>query len=130
MLGEDEERLREAALLIQEINLGPTTIGTGINAPPEYAPLVCQHLAEITGIPLVTASNLVEATQDAGAFVQLSGVLKRVAVKLSKTCNDLRLLSSGPRAGLGEINRPPMASCSAIIPGKVNPVLPDVVHQI
>jgi len=130
MLGEDEERLREAALLIQEINLGATAIGTGINAPPEYAPLVCQHLAEITGIPLVTASNLVEATQDAGAFVQLSGVLKRVAVKLSKTCNDLRLLSSGPRAGLGEINLPPAQAGSSIMPGKVNPVIPEVVNQV
>jgi len=101
MLDEDEERLREAALLITEINLGATAIGTGINAHPDYAALVCQRLAEVTGIRLVTASNLVEATQDAGAFVQLSGVLKRIAVKLSKVCNDLRLLSSGPRAGLG-----------------------------
>jgi aspartate ammonia-lyase len=130
MLGEDEDRLREASLLIQEINLGATAIGTGINAPPEYAPRVCGRLAEITGIPLVTAQNLVEATQDAGAFVQLSGVLKRVAVKLSKTCNDLRLLSSGPRAGLGEINLPPVQAGSSIMPGKVNPVIPEVVNQI
>jgi len=130
MLGEDEERLREAALLIQEINLGATAIGTGLNAPPEYAPLVCKHLSAITGIPFVTAHNLVEATQDAGAFVQLSGVLKRVAVKLSKTCNDLRLLSSGPRAGLGEINLPPAQAGSSIMPGKVNPVIPEVVNQI
>jgi len=92
MLGEDEERLKEAASLIREINLGATAIGTGINAHPEYAGLVCRRLSEITGIPLVTAPNLIEATQDCGAFVQLSGVLKRVAVKLSKTCNDLRLL--------------------------------------
>lgn len=130
MLHEDQERLREAGLLIQEINLGATAIGTGITAPPGYAALVCLRLAEITGIPLVTAHNLVEATQDAGAFVQLSGVLKRVAVKLSKTCNDLRLLSSGPRAGLGEINLPPMQAGSSIMPGKVNPVIPEVVNQI
>jgi aspartate ammonia-lyase len=130
MLAEDEERLREAALLIQEINLGATAIGTGINAPPEYAPRVCQHLRRLTGIDLVIAHNLVEATQDAGAFVQLSGVLKRVAVKLSKTCNDLRLLSSGPRAGLGEINLPPVQAGSSIMPGKVNPVIPEVVNQI
>jgi aspartate ammonia-lyase len=130
MLAEDEERLREAALLVQEINLGATAIGTGINAPPEYAPRVCQHLRRLTGIDLVTAHNLVEATQDAGAFVQLSGVLKRVAVKLSKTCNDLRLLSSGPRAGLGEINLPPVQAGSSIMPGKVNPVIPEVVNQI
>ncbi len=130
MLAEDEERLREAADLIQEINLGATAIGTGINAPPEYAPLACTRLAEITGIALMTAHNLVEATQDAGAFVQLSGVLKRVAVKLSKTCNDLRLLASGPRAGLGELNLPSMQAGSSIMPGKVNPVIPEVVNQV
>ena len=130
MLGEDEERLKEAAMLIREINLGATAIGTGINAHPDYAGLVCRRLSAITGIPLITAPNLVEATQDCGAFVQLSGVLKRVAVKLSKTCNDLRLLSSGPRAGLGEINLPPMQAGSSIMPGKVNPVIPEVVNQI
>jgi aspartate ammonia-lyase len=130
MLEEDEERLKEAALLITEINLGATAIGTGINAHPDYAALVRQRLADITGIRLVTASNLVEATQDAGAFVQLSGVLKRIAVKLSKVCNDLRLLSSGPRAGLGEINLPPVQAGSSIMPGKVNPVIPEVVNQI
>ncbi|HEV8694257.1 MAG TPA: aspartate ammonia-lyase [Lysobacter sp.] len=130
MLGEDEDRLREAALLICEINMGATAIGTGITAHPDYAPLILKRLKEVTGIPLVTAPNLVEATQDCGAFVQLSGVLKRVAVKLSKTCNDLRLLSSGPRAGLGEINLPAMQAGSSIMPGKVNPVIPEVVNQI
>ena len=130
MLGEDEERLKEAALLIREINLGATAIGTGINADPEYAPLVCRKLVEISGIPVITAPNLIEATQDCGSFVQLSGVLKRVAVKLSKVCNDLRLLSSGPRAGFGEINLPPRQAGSSIMPGKVNPVIPEVVNQI
>jgi aspartate ammonia-lyase len=130
MLGEDEARLREAALLICEINMGGTAIGTGITAHPDYAPLIVKHLKETTGIPLVTAPNLIEATQDCGAFVQLSGVLKRVAIKLSKTCNDLRLLSSGPRAGLGEINLPAMQAGSSIMPGKVNPVIPEVVNQI
>ena len=130
MLGEDEERLKEAALLIREMNLGATAIGTGINAHPDYAPLVCRRLAEISGVPVVTAPNLIEATQDCGSFVQLSGVLKRVAVKLSKTCNDLRLLSSGPRAGFGEINLPPRQAGSSIMPGKVNPVIPEVVNQI
>ena len=91
---------------------------------------MCRRLAAITGIPLVTSPNLIEATQDCGAFVQLSGVLKRVAVKLSKTCNDLRLLSSGPRAGFGEINLPPVQAGSSIMPGKVNPVIPEVVNQI
>ena len=130
MLGEDEQRLREACLLIHEINLGATAIGTGINAHPDYARLVCRYLSDITGIKLETAGNLVEATQDCGAFVQVSGVLKRVAVKLSKTCHDLRLLSSGPRAGLGEINLPPVQAGSSIMPGKVNPVIPEVVNQI
>jgi len=130
MLAEDEARVKEAASLICEINLGATAIGTGINAHPDYAALVCRHLSKVTGIPLWTAPNLIEATQDVGSFVQLSGVLKRVAVKLSKTCNDLRLLSSGPRAGLGEINLPSMQAGSSIMPGKVNPVIPEVVNQI
>jgi aspartate ammonia-lyase len=130
MLGEDTERLREAALLLHEINLGATAIGTGINAVPGYAGAVRDHLNAITGLSLVTASNLVEATQDAGAFVQMSGVLKRVAVKLSKTCNDLRLLSSGPRGGFGEIELPPVQAGSSIMPGKVNPVIPEVVNQV
>lgn len=130
MLSEDVLRLREAARLICEINMGATAVGTGINSHPEYAGSVCTHLAQITGIPFVTAPNLVEATQDAGAFVQVSGVLKRVAIKLSKVCNDLRLLSSGPRTGLGEINLPPMQAGSSIMPGKVNPVIPEVVNQI
>src|ERR1700675_4023805 len=130
MLGEDEDRLKEAAMLVREINLGATAIGTGINAHPDYARVVCRRLSEITGIPLVTAPNLIEATQDCGAFVQVSGVLKRVAVKLSKSCNDLRLLSSGPRAGLNEINLPPRQAGSSIMPGKVNPVIPEVVNQI
>src|SRR5499425_2185560 len=130
MLDEDEHRLREAAVLIQEVNLGATAIGTGINTEPEYAALSVRYLADISEVPVVVSPNLVEATQDAGAFVQLAGVLKRVAVKLSKTCNDLRLLSSGPRAGLGEINLPAVQAGSSIMPGKVNPVIPEVVNQI
>jgi len=130
MLQEDESRVAEAADLIREINLGATAIGTGINAHPEYAARVTRHLSEITGVEFIVSPNLIEATQDAGAFVQLSGVLKRVAVKLSKVCNDLRLLSSGPRAGLGEINLPAVQAGSSIMPGKVNPVIPEVVNQI
>src|SRR3954449_4298830 len=130
MLGEDEQRLREASDLIREINLGATAIGTGINAHPEYAPLVTTRLSEVSGVQLMSSPNLIEATQDAGSFVQLSGVLKRVAVKLSKTCNDLRLLSSGPRAGIGEIALPAVQAGSSIMPGKVNPVIPEVVNQI
>jgi aspartate ammonia-lyase len=130
MVGEDVSRVREAQTLIREINLGATAIGTGLNAPPQYAQLVTAKLREISDVPVVQSQNLVEATQDAGAYVQLSGVLKRVAVKLSKISNDLRLLSSGPRAGLGEINLPPMAPGSSIMPGKVNPIIPEVVNQV
>jgi aspartate ammonia-lyase len=130
MLGEDEQRLSEAATLIREVNLGATAIGTGINAHPDYAAIVTRRLSEVSGIDLIVSPNLVEATQDAGAFVQLSGVLKRIAVKLSKTCNDLRLLSSGPRAGIGEITLPAVQAGSSIMPGKVNPVIPEVVNQI
>jgi aspartate ammonia-lyase len=130
MIGEDESRLAEAAALVREINLGATAIGTGLNAHPDYAPLATQRLSEISGLAFIVSPNLVEATQDAGAFVQLSGVLKRVAVKLSKICNDLRLLSSGPRAGIGEISLPAVQAGSSIMPGKVNPVIPEVVNQI
>ena len=115
MIGEDEARLREARALIQEINLGATAIGTGINAPAGYAEIVCRHLAEECGVPVEKAANLIEATQDTGAFVQLSGVLKRVATKLSKICNDLRLLSSGPQAGFGDIRLPPRQAGSSIM---------------
>src|SRR5947207_11359334 len=127
---EDVDRLGEAQTLIREINMGATAIGTGITAPPGYAESVRRHLEHITGLPLITAPDLVEATADTGAFVQLSGVVKRCAVKLSKICNDLRLLSSGPRAGSGEINLPAMQPGSSIMPGKVNPVIPEVVNQV
>jgi aspartate ammonia-lyase len=127
---EDVERLSEAQSLIREINMGATAIGTGINAPAGYAAAVRNHLERVTGLPLITAFDLVEATADTGSFVQLSGVLKRCAVKLSKICNDLRLLASGPRAGLGEINLPAMQPGSSIMPGKVNPVIPEVVNQV
>ena len=129
-LGEDASRLREARSLLLEINLGATAIGTGINAPPEYSRIATAALRDITGLELVTSPNLIEATWDTGAYVQISGTLKRVAVKLSKICNDLRLLSSGPRTGLGEINLPRMQPGSSIMPGKVNPVIPEVVNQV
>jgi aspartate ammonia-lyase len=127
---EDVDRLSEALSLIREINMGATAIGTGITAPHGYTDVVRKHLSEITKLELITSPDLVEATSDTGAFVQLSGVLKRCAVKLSKICNDLRLLSSGPRAGLGEINLPPMQPGSSIMPGKVNPVIPEAVNQV
>jgi aspartate ammonia-lyase len=129
-IGEDIDRLRELGVHLHEINMGATAIGTGINTDPRYAGLVRAHLSGATGLALATAPDLVEATQDTGAFVMLSGMLKRVAVKLSKICNDLRLLSSGPRTGLSEIRLPPMQPGSSIMPGKVNPVIPEVVNQV
>ena len=127
---EDDQRLEEAQALIREINMGATAIGTGITAPAGYAEAVRAHLSRITKLDLITAPDLVEATADTGAFVQLSGVLKRCAVKLSKICNDLRLLASGPRAGLGEIDLPAMQPGSSIMPGKVNPVIPEAVLMV
>ncbi len=128
--GEDIARLEETARLFLEVNLGGTAIGTGINADPRYPALSVAELAAITGLDLILAPNLVEATPDTGAFVMFSGVLKRVAVKLSKLCNDLRLLSSGPRCGFNEINLPAVQPGSSIMPGKVNPVIPEVVNQV
>jgi len=110
--------------------MGATAIGTRINAPKEYEEKVVGHLRTVSGMEVRSARNLVEATQDTGAFIMYSSAVKRLAVKLSKICNDLRLLSSGPRAGLNEINLPPMQPGSSIMPGKVNPVIPEVVNQI
>ncbi len=129
-LEEEISRLNENAQLFLEVNMGGTAIGTGINAEPEYSEKVIEHLRRITGMDVKLAVNLVEATQDTGAFVMYSSAVKRLAVKLSKISNDLRLLSSGPRAGFNEINLPPMQPGSSIMPGKVNPVIPEVVNQI
>ncbi|WP_419869015.1 aspartate ammonia-lyase [Chryseobacterium sp. CT-SW4] len=128
-LTDDIQRLRSAENLIIEVNMGATAIGTGVNAPSGYAELCVKHLADISGIPVVLAPDLIEATVDMGAFVQVSAAMKRSAIKLSKICNDLRLLSSGPRCGLNEINLPPLQPGSSIMPGKVNPVIPEVVNQ-
>ncbi|MFK2823775.1 aspartate ammonia-lyase [Arcobacter sp. YIC-80] len=130
MVDEDIYRLRDAQALLKEVNLGATAIGTGINTKKEYRRKVINNLREVTGIDYESAGDLIEATQDTGAFVHISGILKRVAIKISKICNDLRLLSSGPRAGLNEINLPPMQPGSSIMPGKVNPVIPEVVNQV
>ena len=129
-LEEEIERLEQNVNLFREVNLGGTAIGTGINADPEYSARAIGWLKEISGIPIVKAINLVESTQDTGAFVMYSSALKRLAVKLSKIANDLRLLSSGPRAGINEINLPKMQPGSSIMPGKVNPVIPEVVNQV
>lgn len=129
-LGQDYQRLTENAHLLFEVNLGATAIGTGITAHPDYAAAVLRHLREITGLDLETASDLVESTSDTGAFMSFSASLKRNAIKLSKISNDLRLLSSGPQAGLGEISLPARQAGSSIMPGKVNPVIPEVVNQV
>ncbi|MCY0965746.1 aspartate ammonia-lyase [Parathalassolituus penaei] len=128
-LSEDIDRLHEVCRLLCEVNLGGTAIGTGINTHPDYAGLAIGYLAEFSGKPMVPAANLVEATSDMGAFVMFSGVLRRFAIKLSKMANDLRLLSSGPRTGFGEISLPAMQPGSSIMPGKVNPVIPEAVNQ-
>jgi aspartate ammonia-lyase len=128
-IGEEIQRIRESIALLTETNLGATAIGTSVNAPEGYPQLATRHLAQITGVDFTLATDLVEATSDTGVFVQLSGVLKRTAVKLTKICNDLRLLASGPRCGLNEINLPQLQPGSSIMPGKVNPVIPEVVNQ-
>lgn len=127
---EDVARLAEITTLFREVNFGATAIGTGITADERYAALAVEELARLSGQPMTPAANLIEATSDMGAFVLYSGLLKRIAVKLSKICNDLRLLSSGPRTGLGEIRLPPVQAGSSIMPGKVNPVIPEVVNQV
>lgn len=129
-ISEDIQRLKEVSNLLCEVNLGGTAVGTGINAPQGYAPKVVEYLKGISGFDLIGAEDLIEASSDLGGFVAFSGILKRVAVKISKICNDLRLLSSGPRAGFGEIILPTVQAGSSIMPGKVNPVVPEVVNQV
>ena len=129
-LEEEVERLTSNANLFLEVNMGATAIGTGINSDPDYTRRVIGHLREITGLDIISARNLVEATQDTSSFVMYSSALKRLAIKLSKISNDLRLLSSGPRAGFNEINLPAVQPGSSIMPGKVNPVIPEVVNQV
>lgn len=130
MLAEEVERLANNSELLLEVNLGATAIGTGLNTPDGYQKTVVAHLRQITGLEVRGASNLMEATSDTGAYVSMHAAIKRLAVKLSKICNDLRLLSSGPRAGLGEIRLPERAAGSSIMPAKVNPVIPEVVSQV
>jgi aspartate ammonia-lyase len=129
-IGEEVQRIEEVRALLREINLGATAIGTSVTAAPGYPELATRHLSKLTGIEFILAGDLVEATSDTGAYVLLSGVLKRTSAKLTKICNDIRLLASGPRCGLNEINLPQMQPGSSIMPGKVNPVIPEVVNQV
>ena len=130
LLEEEISRLHNNAALLLEVNLGATAIGTGLNTPPDYQSTVVERLREVTGLDIRGAHDLLEATSDTGAYVSMHAAIKRLAVKLSKICNDLRLLSSGPRAGLGEIRLPERQAGSSIMPAKVNPVIPEVVNQV
>jgi len=129
-LAEEQHRIADACGLLQRINLGATAIGTGLNAAPGYTSAVRAQLSTITGKALNTAEDLIAATSDTGVFVQASATLKRVAVKVSKICNDLRLLSSGPQGGVAELQLPARQAGSSIMPAKVNPVIPEVVNQV
>jgi aspartate ammonia-lyase len=129
-IGEEVQRIAEVRQLLHEINLGATAIGTMVTAAPGYPELATRYLSELTGTQFILAGDLVEATSDTGAYVLLSGVLKRTSSKLTKICNDIRLLASGPRCGFNEINLPQMQPGSSIMPGKVNPVIPEVVNQV
>jgi aspartate ammonia-lyase len=129
-IGEEIQRILEVKQLLHEINLGATAIGTSVTAAPGYPELATRYLSELTGFKFILAGDLVEATSDTGAYVLLSGVLKRTSSKLTKICNDIRLLASGPRCGLNEINLPQLQPGSSIMPGKVNPVIPEVVNQV
>ncbi|WP_240360736.1 lyase family protein [Pyxidicoccus caerfyrddinensis] len=129
-LAEEHASLTDVTRRLGEINLGATAIGTGIAADPRFAEAARRHLADITGRLIVTAPDLIEATTDVGVFMEVSGTLKRSAMKLSKICNDLRLLGSGPQASFNEINLPPRQAGSSVMPGKVNPVIPEVVNEV
>ena len=129
-IGEEVQRIAEVRAFLHEINLGATAIGTTVTAAPGYPELATKYLSDLTGLKFILAGDLIEATSDTGAYVLLSGVLKRTASKLTKICNDLRLLASGPRCGFSEINLPQMQPGSSIMPGKVNPVMPEVMNQV
>ncbi|NEI67386.1 aspartate ammonia-lyase [Rhizobium leguminosarum] len=130
LIDEDIDQVYAVCRLLKEVNLGGSAIGTSINVPTGFTGVACGHLSKISGLQVIPARNLIEATSDTGGFVSFSGVLKRIAVKLTKICNDLRLLSSSPRGGFGEIRLPPVQAGSSIMPGKVNPVIPEMMNQI
>jgi aspartate ammonia-lyase len=129
-LSDEVEALERLGKVLCEHNMGATAIGTGLNAPKGYAEKCNTHLAKVTGLPMTLAEDLIEATQDTQAFVLYSAALKTLAIKLAKVGNDLRLLSSGPRCGLREINLPAVQPGSSIMPGKVNPVIPEVTNMV
>lgn len=128
-IGRDRWRIFKCEERLRVVNLGGTAIGTGLGAPRQYIFRVVEQLRQITGLGLARAENLIEATQNADALVEVSGILRTLAMNLLKIANDMRLLSSGPHAGLGEIRLPPRQAGSSIMPGKVNPVIPEAVAQ-
>ncbi|SFE30022.1 aspartate ammonia-lyase [Alteribacillus iranensis] len=130
VLKRDFSRISRSVESLHEINMGATAVGTGLNAKPEYIEKVAQYLADLTEMPFHSAENLVDATQNTDAYTELSAALKVHAINLSKMANDLRLMSSGPRTGLNEINLPARQPGSSIMPGKVNPVMAEVMNQI
>ena len=130
VIGRDIERLEFANRRLLTINMGATAVGTGSHAKPEYIVKVTEHLSDVTGLPLQTAEDLVDATQNTDAYLELSAALKVCAVSLSKICNDIRLMASGPRAGFNELLLPPRQPGSSIMPGKVNPVMAEVINQV
>ncbi|MFV9510873.1 aspartate ammonia-lyase [Tepidibacillus sp. LV47] len=130
VIGRDITRISQSVQHLDEVNMGATAVGTGLNAMPEYIQRVVEILAELTGLPLKNAANLVDATQNTDAYTEVSSALKILAINLSKIANDLRLMASGPRTGFNEINLPPRQPGSSIMPGKVNPVMAEVINQI
>jgi aspartate ammonia-lyase len=130
VIARDIKRIKQSRQHLYELNMGATAVGTGLNADPRYIELVVKELADISGLPLVGAEDMVDATQNTDAYTEVSGVLKVCMMNMSKIANDLRLMASGPRAGLGEISLPARQPGSSIMPGKVNPVLPEVINQV
>lgn len=126
----DIKRIQHSRQHLYEINMGATAVGTGLNADPRYIESVVEHLADISGLPLVGAEHLVDATQNTDAYTEVSAALKICMMNMSKIANDLRLMASGPRAGLAEINLPARQPGSSIMPGKVNPVMPEMINQV
>lgn len=130
VISRDIKRIQQSRQHLYELNMGATAVGTGLNAYPRYIELVVKHLAEISGLPLIGAEHLVDATQNTDAYTEVSAALKVCMMNMSKIANDLRLMASGPRAGLGEINLPARQPGSSIMPGKVNPVMAEVINQV
>ncbi|MGC5328060.1 aspartate ammonia-lyase [Brevibacillus sp. SYSU BS000544] len=130
VLDRDIKRIKQSRQHLYEVNMGATAVGTGLNADPRYIENVVKHLAEISGFPLVGAEHLVDATQNTDAYTEVSAALKVCMMNMSKIANDLRLMASGPRVGLGEITLPARQPGSSIMPGKVNPVMPELINQV